>query len=204
MRISMLLGLVVVASAVIVSVLLGCGVTVPDPDPEPPPTLTNPAGTIELIEESFSDCDIDGLGKCFAAAFTFHFDKDDVGKQVGEYTIPESWTLTDFLSAVGSMFDDAYEVDTSLYTSNVGDPGPDDTVFTADKVPIHFIVMVDPVSGYFANGAVTFEFAVEYNEKGEKEWLVTTWRDFTARTESGGRNVEEASLGEILARYHKR
>jgi len=194
---------IMVAFTIIASVLLGCGVTVIDPPPEPPPTLSNPAGTIELIEEAFSNADIGELDKGFTAGFTFHFDEDDVGKQVGEYTIPESWTSDDFFYALDSMFSDAYAVNAEFSTSNVGNPGLDDTVFVADKVLINFIVMVDPVTGYWAKGAVTFEFTAEYNEKNEKEWLVTAWRDFTASAGSGGRNVEEVSFGEILAMFYK-
>jgi hypothetical protein len=195
---------VIVGCVVTVSMFLGCGISVIDPyPPDTPPSLTSPAGTIELIEESFSNADIDELGKCFAADFTFHFDEDDVGKQVGEYIIPESWTSDDFFNAVDSMFGDAYAIDASFSTSNVGTPGADDTVFTADKVLMQFIVMVDPVTGYVAQGAVTFELMAEYNEKNEKEWLVTAWRDFTSTTEPGGSDISEESFGEILARYHK-
>ena len=63
--------------------------------------------------------------------------------------------------------------------------------------------MVEPYYGYLAKGFVTFEFGVEYNEKDEKEWLVAAWRDFTSPAGSGGRNVTEASFGEILALFYK-
>jgi len=164
---------------------------------------STPAGTIELIEDYITERDIEELDKCLIADFKFYFDDDDVGKQVGEYTIPESWTSADFLSAVSRAFDNAYSIDISITSANVGEPGSDDTTYTAENVQIRFLVLVDTVNGYLAQGFVTFEFAVEYNEKNEKEWVVTTWRDFTSPAESGGRSVTEASFGEILAMFYK-
>ena len=164
---------------------------------------STPAGTVELIEDSLTERDIDELGKCLTADFAFHFDEDDIGKQVGEYTIPESWTLDDFLNPVSRMFDNAHSIDISINSSNIGDPDPDDTSYTADNVQIQFLVMVDSVNGYLAKGFVTFGFRAVYKEKNEKEWLVAAWRDFTSPTGSGGRNVEEASFGEILVRFYK-
>jgi hypothetical protein len=168
------------------------------------PTLgRTPAQVLEALERAFQERDAELLDGLIDTEFTFHFDPKDVGKQVGEYTIPESWTLTDFLSAVSRVFDNAYSIDISINSVNVGEPGPDDSTYTADNVQIRFLVMVDTVNGYLAQGFATFEFSVEYNEKNEKEWAVTAWRDFTSTTESGGRSVTEASFGEILAIFHR-
>lgn len=189
---------VVAACVVTLYVLVGCEGRI-----EPPPPENTPAEVLELIEYSFLARDVTGLERFLTADFVFYFDEDDVGKQVGEYIIPESWTLTDFLSAVSRVFDNAYSVDMSIASANVGEPGTDDTTYTADNVQINFLVMVDAVNGYLAQGFVTFEFAAVYNEKNEKEWLVAAWRDFTAPAGSGGRNITEASFGEILALFYK-
>ena len=168
------------------------------------PVLGNtPAGVLELTEEAFNSRDIDGLAGCLASNFTFYFDEDDVGDGPGDYIIPESWTSGDFLNPVSRIFDNAFSIDISIVTKTIGDPDPDDTSYTADNVQMQFLVMVEPYYGYLAQGFVTFEFGAVYNEKNEKEWLVTAWRDFTAPAGSGGRNVEEASFGEILVGFRK-
>jgi hypothetical protein len=180
-----------------------CSFTACDDGGTTPVFANTPAEVLELIEDVFTCRDIDGLASCLADDFTFYFDDDDVGKQVGEYTVPESWPLADFLNAVSKVFSNAHSLDISIETSNVGDPGPDDTTYTAYNVQIQFLVMVEPYYGYSAQGFVTFEFGAVYNEKNEKEWLVTAWRDFTAPAGSGGRNITPASFGEILVRFRK-
>ena len=172
----------------------------------PPPGLpysNTPAEVLEQIEDSFLVRDVTDLEGLLTADFTFHFDDDDVGKQVGEYTVPESWTSGDFLNPVSRIFNNAHSVEISIVTANIGEPDSDDTAYTADNVQIRFLVMVEPYYGYFAQGFVTFEFGVEYNEKDEKEWLVTGWRDDTSPAGTGGRNVTEASFGEILVGFRK-
>jgi hypothetical protein len=170
----------------------------------PPPLPGNtPAEVLELIEDYFSGRDVIDLERLLTADFVFYFDDSDVGTLVGDYIIPESWTLTDFLSAVSRVFDNAYSIDISITSANVGEPGSDDTTYTAENIQIQFLVFVDTVNGYLAQGFVTFEFEAVYNEKNEKEWRVAAWRDFTSPTESGGRSVTEASFGEILAIFHR-
>jgi hypothetical protein len=191
---------VTAAFTVIASVLLGCGNGTIEP---PPPPHLDPAAIIESIEVFFGTRDIDDLEECFADDFTFYFDQDDIGNQVGDYTIPESWTPDDFLNAVNNIFSNGYSIDMSIASANVGEPDADDAYYTADNVQMRFLVMVDPENGYLAQGFATFEFRKEVNEKNEQEWLVTAWRDFTAPDSTGDKSIVPASFGEILVRYHK-
>jgi hypothetical protein len=191
---------VVVLAVGVLLALTACDETVIDGYECPP---TSPAGIIESIEVSFNTRDINDLEECLAGDFTFYFDADEVGEQVGDYTVPESWTRADFLTAVVDIFDCAYSLDISIATSDIGGPPEGDSTFTAAEVPVEMLVMVEPVNGFIARGTFTFEFRIEYNEKNKKEWFVTAWQDFTSPGESGGRNVEEASFGEILVRFLK-
>ncbi len=193
---------VVIPYVVTLSVLVGCdeGIIIIEP---PVTGRISPAYTVEMIEDSFNARDVNDLEYCLSTDFTFYFDDDDVGKQVGEYTVPESWTLDDFLNPVSRIFDNAFSIDISIVTKTIGDPDPDDTSYTADNVQMQFLVMVEPYYGYWAQGFITFEFGAVYNEKNEKEWLVTGWRDDTSPAGTGGRNVTEASFGEILVGFRK-
>lgn len=193
---------VVIAYAVTLSILIGCDGRI-EPPPIEGPSLTTPAGTIELIEVAFNRRDVDELKECLTGDFTFHFDPEVIGNPVGDYTIPESWNRADFFYAVSRMFNTAFSVDISIVSANVGEPDPDDAYYTADNVQIRFLVMVDIIGGYLAQGFVTFEFRKEVNEKNEQEWLVTAWRDFTAPDSTGDRNIVPASFGEILVRFRK-
>jgi hypothetical protein len=172
----------------------------------PPPGLpysNTPAEVLEQVEDSFLARGITDLEGLLTADFVFYFDDSDVGMPVGDYTIPESWTSADSLNAVRKVFSGAHSIDISIETSNVGDPGPDDTTYTAENVQMQFLVMVDVIVGYSAQGFATFDLEAAHNEKNEKEWRVTAWRDFTSSVESGDRFITPASFGEILARYYK-
>jgi len=192
---------VVVACIATLSVLVGCDdVTIPPPGL---PYSNTPAEVLEQVEDSFLARGITDLEGLLTADFVFYFNDSDVGMPVGDYTIPESWTSADFLNAVSKVFSGAHSIDISIETSNVGDPGPDDTTYTAENVQMQFLVMVDVIVGYSAQGFATFDLEAAHNEKNEKEWRVTAWRDFTSSVESGDRFITPASFGEILARYHQ-
>jgi hypothetical protein len=196
---------IVILAAAVLLAFAACedGIIEPPPIDEPPPSLSNPAGTIELIELAFNHRNINELESCLTGDFTFHFDPEVIGNPVGDYTIPESWASDDFLNAVINIFSNAYSIDMSIASANVGEPDPNDAYYTADGVQMRFLVMVDAENGYLAQGFATFEFRGEYNEKNEKEWLVTAWKDFTTVVDSGDRYIDEASFGEILVWFRK-
>lgn len=148
---------------------------------EPPPGLDTPAGVVEAIEVAYNARDIEDYKECLSPNFTFYFDPNDVGHDVGEdYTIPDSWGYDEEIPAVENMFDQLHSIDLSLTSSNIGDPGLNDTKFTASNVQIRLLVMVDPVNGFLAQGFVEFDFESYMSPKGKKLWRVKNWRDFTS------------------------
>jgi hypothetical protein len=189
----------VVACIALLSVLVGCD----EGTIEPPPPPYEIIRIIECIEDSFMARDIDDLKHRIHSDFAFYFDPEDVGEEVGDYIIPESWVRDDFISAVGNMFDMAYSIDISIDTSVIDDPLTDDNAYNATYVPIDLLVLVDQVNGYMAQGTCTFELRSEYNQNSEKRWYVTAWRDYTSPEVSGGRGITPFSFGEILVRFHK-
>jgi hypothetical protein len=163
------------------------------------PTSGNtPARLLELIEKYFNGRGINELEGSLSDEFTFYFNPEELGKQVGGYTVPESWTRADFLTAVVNVFDCAYLIEVSFDTSSVGEPGEGDSAYTAEGVPVDMVVMVDTVNAFKTIGTFNFEFRAEYNENNEKEWVVTAWKDFTLPGYSGGRGAEGISFGALL------
>jgi hypothetical protein len=172
-----------------------CDETVVIDDGWPP---SQPAGILELIESSFNERVIGDVEDCLTADFTFYFDEDDVGKQTGDYTIPESWGKDKFTEVAGYMFNEAHTIQMEIDTSNVGAPGDDDNIYFARDIEVRLLVMVDAVNGYLADGVCDFEFVDV--ESGEPDnWVISNWQDRTWPTVSGGRNVTPASIGFILA-----
>jgi hypothetical protein len=164
-----------------------------------PPILGNtPAAVLGSIEEAFNSRDIDGLAGCLADDFTFHFDPNDIGSQIGDYTIPDTWGKEEFLGAVGKMFDEAYDIQMDINTSNVGTPDDNDIEYFAQDVEVNLLVMVDATNGFLADGVCDFEF-VDAGSGAPDNWVLRNWRDRTWPTDSGGRTVNRASVGFILA-----
>jgi hypothetical protein len=157
--------------------------------PLPPPGNT-PAQVLEELELAFNDLDAELLERLLDTDFTFHFDEDDVGKDVGGYIIPESWDKEDFLAACARMFSEAYSVDLTVSTANVGDPSEGAAEFTAENVPIDLLVMVDPQNGFQANGFCDFAFVNDGSSDADN-WIIIGWRDYTSD--------ELYSIGSILA-----
>ncbi|UCE26434.1 MAG: hypothetical protein JSW52_08770 [Candidatus Coatesbacteria bacterium] len=159
-----------------------------------------PAETLEALEESFNAYSIDLFKDVLAPDVTFHFDQNDVGDDVGGYVIPESWGYGDLTGAVGNMFDQAYSIEFSIVTNDVGEPDVGATEFTAKDVEIRLLVMVDATNGFLPQGFCDFRF-VNVGSAGYDDWIITDWWDKTAY---GG--MEEpttpASLGVVLAVYH--
>jgi hypothetical protein len=168
------------------------------PPPPPPLDLSEPAKTLEAVEQAFNDRDSDDLALCLADAFTFYFDEGDVGDEPGDYIIPETWGKEEFLEAVGNMFAEVYSIDMDIDTSNVGTPGEDDTTYSAENVEVSLLVMIDPVNGCLAHGLCNFRFA-KVTSGGYDNWRIEDWWDYThVYSESDNR----ASIGWILAYFY--
>jgi hypothetical protein len=179
--ISPLRGIFVLLFAAGVLALSGCIFsTPPDEGDDGAAGFFSPAGVVELIEDAYSDRDDELYKKCLSPNFTFYFDSNDVGQDVGGYIIPTSWGYDDEVEAVENMFDQAHSIDIDLTSSNIGEPESDETVYNAPSVHIRLLVMVDAGNGFLADGFVEFEFESYQNEKGQKVWRVKDWKDYTA------------------------
>ena len=193
MKCGMVIGLVL---AFLLS-FTACDETVGTDDGWPP---SWPAGVLGLIENSFNERVINDLEYCLGAEFTFYFDEDDVGKDSGGYTIPESWGRDKFLEVAQKMFDEAYSIQMEINTSNVGTPDDDDVIYSAGDVEVRLLVFVDATNGFLADGVCDFEF-VDKGSGAPDNWVIRNWQDRTWPPGSGGRNVTPASVGFILALF---
>ncbi len=169
-----------------------------------PPFAYFPVDVVENVEMSFNVRDIDLLKECLSRDFVFYFDPDDVGKNPpgSEYIIPESWSYTEFWSAVKNMFQKAYRVSLYISTSRIRAPGENEVTYKAQNVRISLLVMVDENNGFIADGGYCdFAFQVYYNETKEKLWRLTGWWDFTNEYFDRAPALTPTSLGMILAAY---
>lgn len=132
--------------------------------------------------------------------FTFYFDPNDVGEQMGDYAIPEYWGKDEFMQAVNNMFNQAYKINFIIPILDQGEdafgkPAGGDTTFVKNLVTINLILMVDATMGYQAQGFCDFEF-----HKGSTGlWQVFAWRDHTGSSIC----TQATSLGHILAMYYQ-
>ena len=63
--------------------------------------------------------------------------------------------------------------------------------------------MVTELNGFIAeNGYCDFEFEVYYNERKQKRWRLTEWRDHTSENMDVYPGVAPTSVGRVLAMYH--
>lgn len=169
-------------TVVVVGVLAVNGCIFGTPPPEDDKTragLGSPAGVVEYIEDAYIARNIEDYKKCLSTNFTFYFNEIDVGKEVGDFTIPESWGYDTEVQVIENMFDQAYDIDIDLVSETVGDPEPNDDTYTAYNVQIRLTVMIDATNGFIADGFVDFEFESYNGEKGEKLWRVINWWDKT-------------------------
>ncbi len=195
---------IIIPTAALALLALSCGeeegVTPSVPER---PEATSPAAVLENVEISFNQADIKILLSVLSKDFVFYFDPNDVGQNPpgSKYEIPESWSYTEFWSAVENMFQKAYSIKLSIPTSHIGTPGENETKYNADNIPIDLLVMVDKLNGYGANqGFCNFAFESYTSEAGKKCWRLTKWWDRTAVPAADGRlGAEPTSLGKILA-----
>lgn len=144
------------------------------------PGNDTPAAVVAKIESSYLSRDIYRYKECLHPDFTFYFDQKDIGEDIGGYIIPDSWGFDEETKAIENMFTEAYDIDITLNSGQIGEPASDATEYYADNVEITLLVMVDSQLGYLAEGLVNFKFEPYTNEKDEKQWWVKDWQDFTA------------------------
>jgi len=171
-----------------------------DDDGSTTPTLgRTPAQVLEALERAFQDRDAELLGQLLDAGFTFYFDPNDVGTDVGDYTIPAMWGREDMLTACGNMITEAYSIDIKLTSTQIEDPAEGSTEYMAYNVQIHLCVMFDATNGAIAQGFCDFRF-VNDDSAGYDDWTIIDWWDKTAV--SGTFSVDEpSSLGSVLAGF---
>ncbi|NIT36548.1 MAG: hypothetical protein GTN49_08610 [candidate division Zixibacteria bacterium] len=177
-------GLAAAALAAATLTFTGCLFSPPEEQPpEPAPEMTTPANVLKNIETAYNQKLIENYKKALSASFVFYFDPDDVGQKPPgkEYIIPESWSYTEDWDATENMFENAYSINLTIPTRNVGEPEPTATTFRADNVSINLLVMVDELNGYHADkGYCNFEFEKYKNQEGKDRWRLRKWWDFTA------------------------
>jgi len=179
------------------------GVACKDPvAPEPTYYASSPVQCISYLEQAFNDRDISIFEKQLSPDFTFYFNEADVGKEVNDYTIPESWDYDHERRAVWNIFrpydeGGAYDVSMQLSENDVGTPPEGATEYTAENIGISLLVMVDEDIGYITNkGTLMFNFE-KANNGTEDYWRITDWRDVTYAGKRTG-----YSLGEMKAYYY--
>ncbi len=192
---------VIIGVIVVTALALSCGEE--EGITRPPPSNV-PADTIDAVEISFNQRDIDLLKRCLSPDFIFYFDPDDVGQNPpgSTYIIPESWSYTGFWSALYNMLYRAYSINLYISTSRIGIPSEKETRYKAENVSISLLVMIDDLNGFIADvGYCNFAFEAYYNEKEEKRWRLIGWWDFTSAHADEAPGLEPTSLGKILALY---
>ncbi|UCH79093.1 MAG: hypothetical protein JSU81_03855, partial [Candidatus Coatesbacteria bacterium] len=154
------------------------------PGTEPYPEPTSPRDVLRNVEMSFNRYDVDRLKAMLATSFVFYFDPNDVGQSPPgkSYVIPESWSYTEFWSAVGNMLELAHSVSLTINKDGVGEPDPEARVYKAERVTIRILVMIDELNGFIAGevGYCNFAFESYDGEGGKKLWRLTGWWDRTA------------------------
>jgi hypothetical protein len=125
---------------------------------------------------------IDKYKEVLDSTYVFYFDPDDIGDKVGDYTIPSLWTYDEDWRATNNMFNQAYSIEFKIPIldqgeSAFGKPGDTDTTYAKNNVTISFTLMVDPTSGYIAQGICDFSFVK--NDNGQ--WHLSVWKDHTAQ-----------------------
>jgi len=167
------------------------------------PNGNTPAYVLELVEESFNRQGISVLDGVLSTDFVFYFDPNDVGTNIGDFSIPVSWDRDSHMEACGNMFEHAYSIDFNIVTTGIEDPEEGTTTFVANNVWIDIIVMIDPGFGYGPEGFCDFGFTND-TSAGYDDWKVNAWYDKTAVAGSAGlsSNTMSASLGVILAMFY--
>jgi hypothetical protein len=198
MRTSPVMGLIVAVYCLILSGFIGCNEVGIDPPP-PLPYANDPTEVIFRIEIAFLVHNLRGLQEWLDEGFTFYFKEDDVGDDFGDGIVPESWTRFEFLEAVSSLFEHRGGFGLLMTPDTLEGPEGEDLVFTAKDVEVTFNIDDDLNRRLKIEGTFDLEFVcLGLNAKGEYEWRVTKWRDFTIASNSDETGFAACSFGEVL------
>ncbi len=178
----------------VISILVALSLTACD-EPTGPTTLFSPRECLFNVEKSFNMRDINFYELNLSPNFIFYFNPNDVGQEVGGFTIPVSWGYEKDTAAVKNMFVEAYDISCSILEGGVEDPPEDAVTFTVNDIEMSFLLMVESQNGYIAQGTCDFEFR-RTEENGQYIWVIEEWRDFTFNKE-----VEPRSFGGIKAMF---
>jgi hypothetical protein len=165
-----------------------------------PPLGNTPAQVLISLANAFNDRDIDVLGAALANDFTFHFDPLDVGYEVGDYIMPDSWSRGDFLAACGNMFENAQSIDAEIEFEYVDNPDDGIDEFTAYTILVRLYVEEDAQNNYLAQDPCDFRF-VDRGADGTDNWMISDWWDDSLYGTS--ESPVHVSLGWILASYYE-
>jgi hypothetical protein len=176
---------VTAATALAALLFTGCLFSPPGPgETQEPPVMNSPANVLKTVEIAYNQNNIQYYKDALSENFVFYFDPDDVGQTPpggGNYIIPESWTYTEDWNATKRMFEGAHNISLSIYTTGIGTPDPEATIYRAENIKIRLLVMLDEINGYLADaGYCNFEFEKYTNARGEVLWRLTKWWDNTA------------------------
>ena len=172
----------------------------------PPVEPTSPANVLKNVEISFNERDIDMLKRVLSPTFVFYSDPEEIGRLGPDGSSrrpPPCYNYTEFWNIAYILFNEAYDISLSIHAGGVGEPGPEENIYSAGNVELSLLVMAEEKSGYLAEGYCHFEFEKYKNEQGRDLWRITKWWD---TTEGGGEapaGVERVPLWHILSLYEK-
>jgi hypothetical protein len=196
---NLFIGLIVIAF-----LALACGeeeVTGPqEPDRYMP---TSPANVLKNVELAFDNRDINLLTAMLSTEFVFYFDPRDVGRNIGGYIIPESWSYDEFRDAAANLFSRAYSINLTIDVGHVGEPAPGKKSYNAPDVKTSLLVMVDDVSGFLGEGFGDYGFEIYRGKTGREFWRLIKWADHRYRGGDASPANKVASVGIILAYYRR-
>jgi hypothetical protein len=170
------------------------------------PKAASPADCLKCVEISFNQRDARLLNDVLSPAFVFHFHPYDVGYWPpgrNDYKIPETWPRAEFVAVACNMFKSAHSISAAIPTSGVGEPGAEETTYTANDIGVRMTVLLDGLSGYGVDGGhCNFAFERYDDGDGDKLWRLTDCWDKTGYYTDDQTAVIPVTLGRILAIYH--
>jgi len=174
------------------------GVTPQEPDRLEP---TSPANVLKDVAIAFNQRDVNLLKAMLGPNFVFYFDPRDVGRDIGGYIIPESWSYDEFREATTNLFSRAHSINLTIDVGHVGEPGAGEKSYSVLDIETSLLVMVDESSGFLGEGFGDYEFEIYQGKTGGKFWRLTKWADKRYHAGDASRANEVASVGVILAYY---
>ena len=142
----------------------------------PPVEQTSPANVLKNVEISFNERDIDMLKRVLSPTFVFYTDPGEIGRAKPDGNSPRPppcYNYTEFWNIAYILFNEAYDISLSISTGRVGEPAPEENIYSAGNVDLVLLVMADEVNGYVADGYCNFEFESYPTKERKKNWRIT-------------------------------